>query len=187
LLSHVLRGPRRALLLAGVSGIAVLGAAGIAFAGSGSASQAAPTSATITASIVHGKLKYVASNTTIASGGTLTVRNGTNFGHTLSLVRQSLVPSTKRQRQKCFTPNHICFAVAKWHGVNPNGNGPPTINPATAGRPGWDTEGGLHKKGDSIFYSRRGPAPQVVSAPAGTTLHFMCVIHPWMHGTITVK
>jgi len=27
---------------------------------------------------------------------------------------------------------------------------------------------------------------QQVTAAAGTTIHFMCAIHPWMHGQITV-
>jgi len=27
----------------------------------------------------------------------------------------------------------------------------------------------------------------VISAPAGTTLYYMCAVHPWMQGKIVVK
>jgi len=107
--------------------------------------------------------------------------------HTFSLVQQSDWPRTVKQQKNCFTPGHICLAVAHWHGVKGQ-NGRPTQNPATAGKAGWDTEGNLHKKGDSWFTGNKAGATftQVVSAKAGTTLQFMCVVHPFMHGTIKV-
>jgi hypothetical protein len=186
--THLRRGPRRALLLAGVSGIAVLAAAGIASAG-GSASQGAPSAVTITAKFQQGRpfFFYSPRNATIAQGGTLTIKNGRpGIPHTFSLVRQSLLPKTKRQRQLCFTPGHICYRVATWHtGGNPSG--PVAENPVDVRQPGWDTEGGLHKKGDSVFFNRNRPRALPVSAAAGTTLHFMCIIHPWMQGTFAVR
>jgi hypothetical protein len=96
-------------------------------------------------------------------------------------------PETKAQRQKCFTPKHICLAIAKWLGFKPP-NGPITINPSKAGKPGWDTEGNLSKTGDTWFAGgKKGNSfKQVVSAKAGTTLHFMCAIHPFMQGEIKV-
>jgi hypothetical protein len=106
--------------------------------------------------------------------------------HTFSMVQQSVIPTTVRQEKRCFRPGHICRAVARWHGVK--GNGPPTQNPATAGKAGWDTEGNLHKKGDSWFTGNKPGATftQVVSAKPGTTITFMCVIHSFMHGKIKV-
>jgi hypothetical protein len=109
--------------------------------------------------------------------------------HTFSLVEESEFPETASQRKKCFTPKHICKAVAEWHGVK--GEGPPTKNPAKAGKPGWDTEGSLSKKGDSWFTGEKPGASytQVVSADTSngpTTITFMCAIHPWMHGSIEV-
>jgi hypothetical protein len=126
---------------------------------------------------------------TIVSGEKLTIINKTSpkqIGpHTVSLVPESLWPETKAERKPCFTPGHICMAIAKWHGVK--GEGPPTINPAKAGKPGWDTEGTLSKKGDSWFAGKANAKfTQTVSAAPGTTIHFICAVHPWMHGSIEV-
>lgn len=127
----------------------------------------------------------------INSGEELTILNTTNprkvGPHTFSLVESSLIPKTKNARHRCFTPKHICMAIAHWHGSN--GHGPVKQNPAQAGESGWDTEGNLTKKGDSWFTGSKPNATisQVVSAPAGTTITFMCAIHPWMHGSIEVR
>ncbi len=127
----------------------------------------------------------------IYSGEELTVLNTTDphkvGPHTFSLVTKGSVPKTPKQRQLCFTPHHICKAIAGWHGVK--GEGPPKENPAEAGEEGWDTLGNLSKKGDSWFTGEKPNASetQVVSAPGGTRLYFVCAIHPWMHGSIAVR
>jgi len=56
---------------------------------------------------------------------------------TFSLVSASLIPTTPRARQLCFTKGQICRAIGAWHGVA--GDGPPTVNPVEAGAEGWDT------------------------------------------------
>ena len=58
------------------------------------------------------------------------------------------------------------MAIAKWHGVK--GEGPPTKNPAKAGKPGWDTEGSLSKTGDSWF---TGEKPGSLVHPDGHRRH----------------
>jgi len=137
----------------------------------------------------QGGLHFVAPKT-IESGQELTVINQTNpkqvGPHTFALVTKGSIPKTKKARQLCFTPKHICKAIATWHGVK--GNGPVKQNPATAGAEGWDTLGNLTKKGDSWFTGEKPGASivQPVSAAAGTTIYFMCAIHPWMHGSIEV-
>jgi hypothetical protein len=101
-------------------------------------------------------------------------------------VTKGSLPKTPKARQVCFTPKHICMAIAKWHGVK--GNGPVKVNPAEAGLPGWDTMGSVTKKGDSWFTGEKPGTSfaQPVSAAAGTTIYFMCAIHPWMQGSIEV-
>jgi hypothetical protein len=156
---------------------------------SGAAEESNPLN---TVYIKDGKkgLRFVAPKF-IYKGEELTILNTTNprkvGPHTFSMVEASLIPKTGKARQQCFTPKHICMAVAHWHGTN--GHGPITKNPAKAGEPGWDTEGNLTKKGDSWFTGTKPNATisQVVSAPAGTEITFMCAIHPWMHGTIEVR
>lgn len=147
------------------------------------------TAATVFIKAVKGGLRFVAPKT-VTAGEELQVVNTTNpkevGPHTFSLVTESSIPKTPKARQLCFTKGHICKAIARWQGVK--GNGPPAINPATAGAEGWDTEGSLTTKGDSWFTGTKPHASivQQVTAAAGTTIHFMCAIHPWMHGSITV-
>jgi hypothetical protein len=127
----------------------------------------------------------------IYSGEDLTVTNETNphkvGPHTFSLVTKESIPKTAQQRKVCFTPKHICKAIASWHGVK--GNGPVKENPAKAGLPGWDALGSVTEKGDSWFTGEKPGTSitQVVSAPGETTIYFMCAIHPWMHGSIEVR
>jgi len=128
---------------------------------------------------------------TIDRGDFLRVKsltNGRKVGpHTFSLVRRNLLPNNKAERKNCFAPGNICQQIAKWHGV-PTGQGPVTNNPVRTARPGWDWEGNRGRRGDSWYsgLKRGNGIRQVVSAPVGTTLHFMCAIHPNMHGEIRV-
>jgi hypothetical protein len=138
----------------------------------------------------EGGLRFVAPKT-IASGAELEVLNQTNprqvGPHTFSLVTKGSIPKTGKAVKTCFTPKHICMAIAHWHGTN--GKGPITKNPVEAGLDGWDTLGSVTKTGDSWFTGEKKSGTlieQTVSAAAGTTLYFMCAIHPFMHGSIEV-
>jgi len=105
---------------------------------------------------------------------------------TFSLVRRGYLPKTRRAQAFCFTPGHICWSIAEWQGVQ--GEGVPTVNPAEAGAPGWDTMGTKTAAGDSWYSGteRGGRFSQEVTASAGTRLWFMDAIHPWLRGTIKV-
>jgi plastocyanin len=150
-----------------------------------------PTGVTDTIHITEGKgfsLKFVAPKT-VTQGDDLEIINETNpkrvGPHTFSLVTKGSLPKTKPARQKCFTPNHICIAIAKWHGATEKT--PPTKNPAKAGVEGWSTMGNLNKKGDSWFTGNKPGTSfsQQVTAQPGT-IYFMCAIHPWMQGKVNV-
>ena len=136
-----------------------------------------------------GGLRFEAPKTIIA-GEELEVLNQTNpkqvGPHTFSLVTKGSIPKTPKARQTCFTPKHICMSIAKWHGVK--GNGPVKVNPVEVGLEGWDTLGSITKKGDSWFTGSKPNTSitQKVSAAAGTSIYFLCAIHPWMHGSIEV-
>lgn len=136
-----------------------------------------------------GGLRFEAPKT-ITSGAELEVLNQTNpkqvGPHTFSLVTKGSIPKTPKARQTCFTPNHICMSIAHWHGAS--ANGPVKVNPVEAGLEGWDMLGSLTKKGDSWFTGSKPNTSivQKVTAAAGTTIYFMCAIHPWMHGSIEV-
>ncbi|HEY0279872.1 MAG TPA: hypothetical protein VGC32_16535 [Solirubrobacterales bacterium] len=150
-----------------------------------------PTGDTVTISVreVAGKLRFV-SPATVASGDDLEIVNRTNPQRlgpvTFSLVRRGYLPKTKHAQAHCFTPGHICWSIAEWQGVH--GEGVPTINPAEAGEPGWDTMGTNGTPGDSWFSGTEagGRFGQEVTARPGTRLWFMDAIHPWLRGTIKV-
>jgi hypothetical protein len=151
----------------------------------------APTgrTATITVREVAGKLRFVGP-ATVTEGDTLEVVDRTNplqVGPiTFSLVRPGYLPKSKRAQAVCFTPGHICWAIAEWQGVH--GEGVPTINPVEAGEPGWDTPGSTGAVGDSWFSGTEAGASfaQEITARAGTRLWFMDAIHPWLRGTVKV-
>ncbi len=181
--------PKRALTLA-IATAAIATAALVPALASGAGAGASAGTATI---LIKGSrsepLKFVAPKTVVA-GEDLEIKNTTDpkqIGpHTFSLVLPSLVPETKPDRKNCFTPQHICLSIAKWHGVKGE-DSPPTKNPAKAGKTGWDTEGTVSKTGDSWFTSKTNQTyTQKVSAAPGMTLTFICAVHPWMHGSIEV-
>jgi hypothetical protein len=163
-----------------------------AVAGTGAAGAAETTGTTdvIKIELTKGKLKFVGPET-VAKGDQLEIENETNpkqvGPHTFSLVTKGSLPQTAKQRQSCFTPKHICLAIAKWHGFNPKTE-EISINPAKAGPAGWSTMGNAtSKKGDSWFTEKKGESiQQEVTAEVGTTLYFMCAVHPWMHGKVAV-
>jgi hypothetical protein len=178
--------------------IAVPAAALTVVLGSSSLAGAAETTVTptgntdvITMSLVKGKLKFVAPES-VTVGDQLEIVNKTNpkqvGPHTFSLVTKGSIPKTKKQIGTCFTPKKICFAIAQWHGFNPKTE-KITKNPAKAGPAGWSTMGtATGTKGDSWFSGEKpgGHISQEVTAAAGTTLYFMCAIHPFMHGQVKV-
>jgi hypothetical protein len=177
---------------------AVLAALALAAAGGTATAAAAetvptppPTGTTVTITIheVAGRLRFVGPET-VTEGDELEIVDATNplqVGPvTFSLVRPGYLPKTKRAQDNCFTPGHICWAIAEWQGVH--GEGVPTINPAEAGAPGWDTPGAPGSPGDSWFSGLEpgGSFSQEVTAKAGRRLWFMDAIHPRMRGTIKV-
>jgi hypothetical protein len=128
---------------------------------------------------------------TVHEGEELRIVNKTNprqvGPHTFSLVEKGLLPKTAKQRQTCFTPGHICLSIAEWHHFNPKTEkvSKPEVE---AGPLGWSTMGSLKKEGDSWFSGEKpgGETDRKVTAKAGTTLYFMCAVHPWMQGRVKV-
>jgi hypothetical protein len=150
-----------------------------------------PTGHTVTITVreVAGKLRFLGPST-VASGDELEIVDATNPQKvgpiTFSLVGPGYLPKTKNAQARCFTPGHICWSIAEWQGVH--GEGVPTINPAEAGAPGWDTPGTTSMPGDSWYSGTEagGRFGQEVTAKAGRRLWFMDAIHPWLRGTIRV-
>lgn len=164
----------------------------LAIGGAGVASAATPTGVTDVVSIelAKGKLKFVGPES-VTVGDQLEIVNKTNpkqvGPHTFSLVTKGSQPKTPKARKGCFSPKHICLSIAMWHGFNPKTE-QITKNPAKAGSAGWSTAGSITAKGDSWFSGEKkgGHFAQEVTAAAGTTLYYMCAVHPWMQGKVNV-
>jgi len=143
--------------------------------------------------VLQGKKLAFEGPETVYQGDELEVINETNprqvGPHTFSLVEKGTLPKTKRAEKNCFTPKHICMSIAEWHKFNPKTE-KVGLNLVKAGPAGWSTAGNNSgKKGDSWFTGevKKGThVSQTVTAAAGTTLYFVCAIHPWMQGSIKV-
>lgn len=173
---------------------AVLGAALLVLAGSalGAGGGKGPAKAKVVIkgggsfkvnAYIKDSVHFVGGTVTVRSGGTVTLTNTSEDGHTLSIVKPSQLPHSLKQIENCA----VCGEIAKSHGVNPEGppsEGPPPIPLVNVGPAGFD------QPGDSVVIGPKGhggPVTFKVSAPPGTTLSFICAIHPWMQGRIHVK
>jgi len=124
----------------------------------------------------------------IRSGGTLTFKNlQSDEPHTFSIVKKSQLPLTRRRIERCsaeppaLPKNRACRALVKAHAPNSQGNPQnPLVNKGKAG---------IDRPGDSVFIPPKGsPQPTItVSAAPGATLHFLCLVHPWMQATLEVR
>jgi hypothetical protein len=170
----------------------------VALLASGSAgaaeTPASPTEKAVIDMVVKGKKLAFEGPETVFQGQQLEIFNDTNprqvGPHTFSLVEKGTLPKTKAAEKSCFTPGHICMSIAKWHGFDPKTE-KITINPVKAGPEGWRTAGNNKgKKGDSWFTgeSKKGTHfSEEVTAKPGTTLYFICAVHPWMQGSVKVE
>jgi plastocyanin len=102
--------------------------------------------------------------------------------HTVTIGRRSDLPQNIAQLDACFAPGGFCIETIEAH--DPGLDMQPPFNfRVNRGGPGLDA------RGDSLLFG--GPFNQAiqgrVTAPAGTTLFYLCAIHPWMQGRITVQ
>jgi len=109
------------------------------------------------------------------SGATLTLRNADGNGepHTFTLATIAQRPNTINEVFDCG----FCNDIGAKH-FPANGAPVPVLN---EGQPGLD------KPGDSYFVEAGRSVQATVSAPAGTNLYFVCIIHPWMQARINVR
>jgi plastocyanin len=102
--------------------------------------------------------------------------------HTVTIGNRADLPQNIPQLDACFAPGALCAETIEAH--DPGSDFAPPFNiRVNRGGPGLDT------RGDSLLFA--GPFAQAiqgrVTAPAGTTLFYLCVLHPWMQGRIAVQ
>ena len=135
---------------------------------------------------VQDTLRWNKDTYSVPSGGTLHIVNmaADEGPHTFTVVAQKDLPKTLQGLFNCS----ICLKLAKAHGANPNSDAPPKFpflengvgqkTPPEVNQPGDSGVTGKGKKGEHIDLK--------VTAPAGTKLYFMCLIHPWMQAVVNV-
>jgi hypothetical protein len=178
--------------------VAVLGGLGLALAGGSVASaggldgqpvgaQAGP--AEIQMKLDGRRLRF-AGPAQVVAGEELQIRNTTAIRtigpHTFSLTTQGRLPKTARARRNCFAPRRICRRIAVAHEFDFRRE---TIgrDVVRAGGDGWDRSFARSGRGDSWYTDGKGQTfAQTVTADPGTTLRFMCAVHPGMQGKIDV-
>jgi hypothetical protein len=178
-------------LLVGITTMGlVAGGSAVAVAANGTA----PKHATINA-VTSSKVKvnrYIQDGTrwqddvyTVQSGGTITVVNraASDGPHTFSVVQKSDRPRTIKQINNC----KICLKIANEHGVNPQSPGPPKF-PFVENGTGSTTPSNIDRPGDSAYIPpvQNAKVTLKVTAHPGTTLYFMCAVHPWMQAKLIV-
>jgi hypothetical protein len=179
-------------LTAGMTVLALgVGGTGIAMAQGGTA----PSKTTIKSKqklevkinrYIQDGLRWDKDSYTVKSGGTLHIVNGegTEGPHTFTVVAEKDLPKTAAQIMTC----KICNTLGKAHGADPNSDAPPRFpflensvgqdTPPSVDRPGDSGLTGPGKKGESIDLK--------VTAKKGKQMYFLCLIHPWMQGKVTV-
>jgi hypothetical protein len=125
----------------------------------------------------------------VRAGGTLRVTAGPKGGepHTFTVVRKKDLPRTTKQIDNCL-PKGICGKLAMAHGADPSSDGPPKFLFLDNGK-AHKTAPDLDRPGDSValgFGPKDRSINLKVTAKKGTTLYFMCLIHPWMQAKVVV-
>jgi hypothetical protein len=186
-------GRLRALFVAVPVAALLIAVAASGSAGAAEAPVSVPGGKDVIKMVLKGKKLAFEGPEAVYQGNRLEIINETNprqvGPHTFSLVEKGTLPKTKQAEKSCFTPKHICLSIAEWHGFNPKTERI-TVNPVKAGPAGWSTPGNNKgKKGDSWFTGEVKKGTHItenVTAAAGTTLYFVCAVHPWMQGSVEV-
>jgi len=136
-------------------------------------------------SLFLSNLRFTPQDIRIERGDTVTWEDKaqTTVPHTITIVEREDLPVDFASAYTCFwddlipgvTFDGFCLQFLRAHGglANPT----PVVN---VGRPGLDIPG------DSLFLTGGGSISAQVTAAPGV-LHYMCIIHPWMQGKITVE
>lgn len=149
--------------------------------------------------VIMATFRFAPGPLSAGSGASVTWDNEANGAsadepHTVTIVTKSQLPTSIDQVFGCGAPGTPCGDALAAHfpapvgGVCPLGSnpgppgGPPclvvTVNVGAAG---------LNTAGDSILIFPHSTATANISAPAGSTLYYLCAIHAWMQGSITVR
>jgi hypothetical protein len=128
-------------------------------------------------------LRFTPYKSSVKSGGTISVTGGkgafSEGPHSFSLVKKSELPKTAKQVNTC----KVCGTIGEEHGFDPNNEDAPPTHPFVDGGDGFN------KPHDSALIDGENvkALKLKVTAKKGSTLYYLCAIHPWMQGSVVVK
>jgi hypothetical protein len=180
------------LIAVAVAALVALGATGVATA----SAKKAPAKVTIKSKTsfkfkanryIQDGLRWAKDSYVVRPGGTLHVVNGdgSEGPHTFTILAKKDVPKNAKTLFNC----KACNKLTQAHGADPNTEAPPKfpflengigqLTVPSIDRPGDSGLIGTGKKGDHVDFK--------VTAKKGTTLYFICLIHPWMQSKVEVE
>jgi plastocyanin len=127
---------------------------------------------------VQSTLKFSPPRVSIESGETLTLVHDdkTQDPHSLTIANEDELPADFDETFNCGAPGTICGDAF---------DALPQSDFTFFDAPGTAT--GIDGRLDTLWVDAGESASAVVSAPSGSDLFFLCVIHPWMQGEIRVR
>lgn len=169
------RARRRLSIIGATLALAMALGAGIGSAGSGDRVLRTLGDESLVPNVrIQATLKFQPGQLRIASGDTLTIMHDdkTAAPHTVTIVNPTEQPQTI---EDVFDPEFCptCDAALGAH----FGADMPIVD---VGGAGFDSVG------DSVLFFDDQTVTVDVTAAPGSTLSFMCAIHPWMQGTLNV-
>lgn len=158
-------------------GLAAILSTGIVLAASDQTVRTNGDNKLVPNAMIQSTLRFMPGKISVASGDAVTWQHDdrTTEPHTVTVVDESDLPTTVDEVFGCQAPGEPCGDALAAH------FGPPLNPVVNAGAPGLDAPG------DSLLFFDDQTVTATVSAPSGARLFYLCAIHPWMQGQITVR
>ncbi len=144
--------------------------AGVALASGDPKVKAEGTEIFLRNSLIQATFHWSADSVSVKSGKPIQFVSVTKGEepHTITVVNRDELPSTIDEVFNCGVCNKSLKLL----------DGHPFYDP--------DGDGGLNKRLDTWFLPAHQSISVKVTAPPGTTLYYLCAIHPWMQARIKV-
>jgi plastocyanin len=128
--------------------------------------------------LISSNLRFVPGRINIKTGAMATwIHSDTSDDpHTVTIVERKDLPQNIEEFEELESNCAACAHA--WEAHFPEGKD--EVKVVNAGKRGLD------KVGDSLLFFKGERISAKVSARAGETLYYLCIIHPWMQGSIGV-